>query len=224
MSIGENIAAFHKLLENTPCNLVAVSKTKPSELILEAYNAGQRDFGENKVQELSEKSGQLQADVRWHMIGHLQTNKVKHIAPFIHLIHSVDSLKLLEEINKQALKSKRIIDCLLQVHIAQEEHKFGFDALELEGLFTDKSVATLENVRIIGLMGMATFTEDTEQIRREFKYLHVLFEKIKRLDLPENVQMREISMGMSDDFQIAIEEGSTLIRVGSKIFGPRIYL
>jgi PLP dependent protein len=224
VSIGENITAFHKLLENTQCKLVAVSKTKPFELILEAYKAGQRDFGENKVQELSEKSGQLPGDIRWHMIGHLQTNKVKYIAPFIHLIHSVDSLKLLEEINKQAQKNGRIIDCLLQIHIALEEHKFGFDAEELQGLFTDKSIANLKNVRIIGLMGMATFTDDSEQIRKEFKYLQVLFEKIKHLDLPSNVQMRELSMGMSDDFKIALEEGSTLIRVGSKIFGPRIYL
>jgi pyridoxal phosphate enzyme (YggS family) len=224
VSIGENITAFHKLLENTQCKLVAVSKTKPSELILEAYKAGQRDFGENKVQELSEKSRQLPGDIRWHMIGHLQTNKVKYIAPFIHLIHSVDGLKLLGEINKQAQKNSRIIECLLQVHIALEEHKFGFNALELEDLFNDKSLAALKNVQIIGLMGMATFTEDTEQIRKEFKYLQELFEKLKHLDLPPNVLMREISMGMSDDFKIALEEGSTLIRVGSKIFGPRIYL
>jgi hypothetical protein len=158
------------------------------------------------------------------MIGHLQTNKVKYIAPFIHLIHSVDSLKLLEEINRQGLKNNRIIDCLLQVHIALEEHKFGFNEAELDHLFAHGSVASFRNIRIIGLMGMATFTEDTVQIRREFQQLRNIFERIKHLELPYNVQMHEISMGMSDDFRIAIEEGSTLIRVGSKIFGPRIYL
>lgn len=224
MSIGENIVSFQKLLAKTNCKLVAVSKTKPVELILEAYLAGQRDFGENKVQELREKPGLLPVDIRWHMIGHLQTNKVKYIAPFIHLIHSVDSLKLLEEINRQALKNERIIDCLLQIHIAQEEHKYGFDGIELEQIMTDNPLAYLNNIRIIGLMGMATFTENTDQIREEFRFLHQLFENLKNRSLPNNVQMLELSMGMSDDFRIAMEEGSTLIRVGSKIFGPRIYL
>ncbi len=223
MSIGENITEFHNLLQKTPCKLVAVSKTKPAALLREAYDAGQRDFGENKVQELREKPSLLPTDIRWHMIGHLQTNKVKYIAPFIHLIHSVDSEKLLEEIDKQALKNSRVIECLLQVHIAQEEHKFGFDESELDALLSEIALARLPNIRIVGLMGMATFTDDVTRIRQEFRFLKGLFDKYRVINL-DNVKMREISMGMSDDYGIALEEGSTLIRVGSKIFGPRIYL
>ncbi len=223
MGVRENIFHFRQLLEPSGCQLVAVSKTKPVELIREAYEAGQLDFGENKVQELREKPYQLPSDIRWHMIGHLQTNKVKYIAPFIHLIHAVDSLKLLEEINKQAAKNNRIIDCLVQVHIAQETHKFGFEEHELMELLISDELKTLSNARIVGLMGMATYTNEEAQIREEFKFLKSLFDKIKsNFDLP-NLEMRELSMGMSDDYPIAIEEGSTIIRVGSKIFGPRIY-
>ncbi len=223
MSVKENIAEFNKLLEGTGCKLVAVSKTKPVELIREAYEAGQLDFGENKVQELREKPQQLPGDVRWHMIGHLQTNKVKYIAPFIHLIHSVDSLKLLKEINKQAAKYDHVIPCLLQIHIAQEEHKFGFHEHELEALFENEQFRGLEHVRVLGLMGMATYTDDEAQLRKEFRGLRELFDKLKSSVILPNVEMKELSMGMSDDYRIAIEEGSTMIRVGSKIFGPRIY-
>lgn len=223
MIIQENIEEFKNLLSQTYCKLVAVSKTKPVELIKEAYSAGQLDFGENKVQELREKPEQLPDDIRWHMIGHLQTNKVKYLAPFIYLIHAVDSLKLLTEINKHALKNKRIINCLLQVHIAQEEHKFGFDESGLVEMLTSQEFKSLENIKVTGLMGMATYTEDHGQIRSEFKQLKKLFDEIKRSFSGSNLEMQEISMGMSDDYRIAIEEGSTMIRVGSKIFGPRIY-
>jgi len=223
MNIKENIAEFHKILAGTGCKLVAVSKTKPIELIRDAYEAGQLDFGENKVQELREKPQQLPGDIRWHMIGHLQTNKVKYIAPFIHLIHSLDSLKLLKEIDKQAAKHRRVIPCLLQIHIAQEEHKFGFHEHELDALFVNEAFRKLEHVKVLGLMGMATYTDDKAQIRKEFRGLRQLFDRLKgSLNLP-NVEMKELSMGMSDDYRIAIEEGSTMIRVGSKIFGPRIY-
>lgn len=223
MSVAENISLFKDQLEGTGCKLVAVSKTKPAEMILEAYQAGQLDFGENKVQELREKPQELPNNIRWHMIGHLQTNKVKYLASFIHLIHAVDSMKLLKEINKQALKHDRVINCLLQIHIAREEHKFGLDKNGLDDLLSSDELVQLENIKIAGLMGMATYTDDADQIRSEFKTLKSIFETIKsNYDLP-NVVMEELSMGMSDDFPIAIEEGSTLIRVGSKIFGPRIY-
>ncbi len=223
MGVSENIRAFNQSLGDTNCKLIAVSKTKPVELIQEAYNAGQRDFGENKVQELREKPEQLPSDIRWHMIGHLQSNKVKYIAPFIHLIHAVDSLKLLKEINKQAKRNDRVIQCLLQVHIAQEEHKFGFDEEGIKALFASEDFMDLEHISIVGLMGMATNTDDQNQIRSEFKSLKNLFDELKEnYDLP-NVKMHEISMGMSGDYAIAIEEGSTMIRVGSKIFGSRNY-
>lgn len=224
MSVKENIQEFKKQLSNSGCTLVAVSKTKPVEMILEAYKAGQLDFGENKVQELREKPGQLPEDIRWHMIGHLQTNKVKYIASFIHLIHAVDSLRLLEEINKQALKNERIIDCLLQVHIAKEEHKFGFEEQELMQMLNSEDLKTLHNIRITGLMGMATYTDDQDRIRDEFRYLKKLFNELKDKYSFPNLALQELSMGMSDDYTIALEEGSTMIRVGSKIFGPRIYL
>ena len=223
MSVQENIKEFTKLLIQTNCKLVAVSKTKPVELIKEAYEAGQLDFGENKVQELREKPGQLPDDIHWHMIGHLQTNKVKYIAPFIYLIHAIDSLKLLTEINKQALKNDRIINCLLQVHIAQEEHKFGFDESGLKEMLSSQEFSSLQNIKVIGLMGMATYTDDLDQIRSEFKTLKRIFEDVKSKHSSPNLEMHEISMGMSDDYPIAIEEGSTLIRVGSKIFGARNY-
>ena len=224
MNVGENIKEFKNILNQTNCNLIAVSKTKPVELILEAYNAGQIDFGENKVQELREKPNQLPEDIRWHMIGHVQTNKVKYIAPFIYLIHAVDSLKLLAEINKQALKNDRIINCLLQVHIAKEEHKFGFDESGLQELLSSMEFQSMLYIKISGLMGMATYTDDQDQIRSEFKTLKRMFNDVKSKYSPTNLEMKEISMGMSDDYPIAIEEGSTMIRVGSKIFGARNYI
>jgi pyridoxal phosphate enzyme (YggS family) len=224
MSVKENILEFKELLKDKNCQLIAVSKTKPVEMIQEAYDAGQLDFGENKVQELRDKPGQLPADIRWHMIGHLQTNKVKYIAPFIHLIHAVDSLKLLQEINKQALKNERTINCLLQIHIAKEEHKFGMSQDELIDLISDEKFRSLSNIRVVGLMGMATFTDDEDQIRSEFNSLKHIFDFTKENHHSPNVALKEISMGMSDDYAIAMEEGSTMIRVGSKIFGPRIYL
>jgi pyridoxal phosphate enzyme (YggS family) len=223
MSIRENILDFKELLKDKNCQLVAVSKTKSAELIKEAYDAGQLDFGENKVQELREKPDLLPQDIRWHMIGHLQTNKVKYIAPFIHLIHAVDSLKLLKEINKHAIKNQRSINCLLQIHIAQEEHKFGLTEEGLYKLLNDEVFQNLQSIRVIGLMGMATYTEDQDQIRQEFKTLKRIFEHVKKNIEAPNLDMQEISMGMSDDYLIAMEEGSTMIRVGSKIFGPRVY-
>jgi pyridoxal phosphate enzyme (YggS family) len=224
MSVKENIREFQEQLEGKNCQLVAVSKTKPAEMIKEAYDAGQRDFGENKVQELREKPGKLPANIRWHMIGHLQTNKVKYIAPFIHLIHAVDSLKLLREINKQAAKNNRSINCLLQIHIAAEEHKFGLSKAELNDLLCSAAIRALANIKIVGLMGMATYTDDENQIRNEFQTLKQIFDAVKENHQASNIDMQEISMGMSDDYLIAMEEGSTMIRVGSKIFGARVYL
>ena len=205
--------------------LVAVSKTKPIADLEEAYAAGQRDFGENRVQELIEKQPQLPNDIRWHFIGHLQTNKVKFIAPFVHLIHGVDSLKLLKEIDKEAQKNNRIIDCLLEFFIAEEQTKFGLDLQEaneiLSGFVETHGRASLQNIRICGVMGMATFTNDMEQIRREFQNLHQIFQVLKEKYFADQPHFCEISMGMSDDFPIAIEEGSTMVRVGSIIFGRR---
>jgi PLP dependent protein len=206
-----------KELQQTKTRLVAVSKTKPIEDIKALYDLGQRDFGENYVQELTEKAAQLPEDIRWHFIGHLQTNKVKYIAPFVHLIQVVDSLKLLQEINKQALKNNRIIECLLQVHIAKEETKFGLDEIELNNLIDQVDKSNLDNARIAGFMGMASFTDDTNIIRTEFSYLKSLFDKHKTSKLkPES-----LSMGMSSDYKIAIEEGSNMVRIGSLIFGER---
>lgn len=204
--------------------LVAVSKIKPAEDIQEMYNLGQRDFGENYVQELTDKQTQLPQDIRWHFIGHLQSNKVKYIVPFVYLIQGVDSFKLLTEINKQALKFNRVIDCLLQVHIAQEETKFGFDETELEEIFINKKdeLSNLKNIRIKGLMGMATFTEDTQKITNEYKYLKSLFNKYENLSTA-NCQLSTLSMGMSGDYKIAIAEGSTMVRIGSLLFGKRVY-
>jgi pyridoxal phosphate enzyme (YggS family) len=220
MSIAQNIQDITILLPEQ-VTLVAVSKTKPVETLLEAYKAGQRHFGENKVQEMNEKQEVLPADIHWHLIGHLQSNKVKFIAPYVHLIHSVDSLKLLQEINKQAKKNERIIDCLLQFHIAEEETKFGLSLQEAEALISSQACAELNNVRIVGIMGMATFTEDQQQIRKEFRQLKQYFEHIKTNYFASFPYFKEISMGMSSDYAIAIEEGSTLIRVGSSIFGGR---
>ena len=223
MSIKQNIEHFNQELSSTKAKLVAVSKTKPNEDLLQAYEAGQRDFGENKVQELARKAEELPKDIQWHMIGHLQRNKVKYIAPFVQLIHAVDSERLLVEINKQAAKNDRIIDCLLQVFIAKEETKFGLSESELLELLESDKLKTLSNIRISGLMGMATNTDNTNQVREEFTGLKELFESLKSsLDLP-NVQLEELSMGMTGDYKIACDEGSTMVRIGSAIFGARNY-
>lgn len=222
MTVAANLISLRQSLPAN-CTLIAVTKTHPADVILEAYACGHRVFGENKVQEMTAKQETLPRDIHWHLIGHLQSNKVKYIASFVTLIHSVDSLKLLEEINRQAKKNNRIISCLLQVHIAKEESKFGFDEQELLTLIKDPTVGTLSNIMVTGLMGMATFTDNTQQIRNEFRSLKNTFETIKNLPLPSNIIMKELSMGMSGDYKIAIEEGSTMVRVGSAIFGNRNY-
>lgn len=201
--------------------LIAVSKTQPPEKILEAFQAGQRAFGENRAQEMAKKFDMLPKAIEWHMIGHLQTNKVKYIAPFVHLIHSADTPRLLEEINRQAARANRIIRCLLQVHIAEEETKFGFSAEEITELAGSEIVTQWGNIQIEGLMGMATFTDNTAQVRREFRGLKMLFDRLASTPLPPSVKMRELSMGMSGDYKIALEEGSTMVRVGTAIFGER---
>jgi pyridoxal phosphate enzyme (YggS family) len=221
MGIRNNIAVIQNQLSGKGCRLVAVSKTQPVERIQEAYDAGHHIFGENKVQELLVKQAALPRDIEWHMIGHLQSNKVKQLIPFVSLIHSVDSLKLLEEINKQAKKINRVAPCLLQVYIAHEDTKFGLDDAELIALIASGKIAALDAVKIKGLMGMATYTENKDQVRSEFKSLKKLFDQIAKMDLPDNVEMKELSMGMSQDYQIAIEEGSTLVRIGTAIFGSR---
>lgn len=221
MSIKSNIKLVNDSLL-PGCRLIAVSKTKPNEMLMEAYEAGQRLFGENKVQELEEKYQALPKDIEWHMIGHLQTNKVKYIAPFVALIHSVDSIKLLEEINKQGKKINRLIPCLLQVYIAKEETKFGLDETEVLNL-VNQFPAHFTHVSIQGLMGMATLTKDQQQIRNEFKSLRKLFDQLKQQPLPPSISMKELSMGMSSDYMLAMQEGSTLVRIGSTIFGERNY-
>lgn len=203
--------------------LIAVSKTKPVEMIEEAYAAGQRVFGENKVQEMVDKYEQLPKDINWHMIGHLQTNKVKYIAPFVALIHGVESLKLLETINKEANKVGRVIPCLLQFHIAQEETKFGLTLEEAREILGSEAYRGMQNVRIAGVMGMATNTDNEEQIRAEFRHLKEIFDTLKREYFPGNADFKELSMGMSGDYPIAVQEGSTMVRVGSAIFGARQY-
>jgi PLP dependent protein len=220
MSIEQNL---REIKNNIPagCTLIAVSKTKPIEQIAEAYAAGQRVFGENRAQELASKYSVLPKDIEWHMIGHLQSNKVKYIAAFVHLIHSVDSVRLLEEINRQAAKANRLIDCLLQVHIAGEETKFGFSSEELRDAVASSLLKDLRNVNVKGLMGMATLTEDQNQIRREFRSLKMLFDELQSHALPARVTMQHLSMGMSGDYKIALEEGSTMVRVGTAIFGQR---
>jgi len=210
----EQYQQINEELRLSNITLVAVSKTKPVEDILELYNLGHRDFGENYVQELTEKAEKLPNDIRWHFIGHLQSNKVRSIVPFIYLIHGVDSLKLLKEIDKQAEKNKRVIDCLLQVHIAQEETKFGFDENELLAL----EIGQFANVKIKGLMGMASLTENVNKIRTEFKHLKTIYDKLSTL----TPQLSILSMGMSADYKIAIEEGSNMVRIGSLLFGERI--
>ncbi len=222
MSIKNNI---HSILNSIPENvsLIAVSKTKPVSTILEAYNAGQRAFGENKIQEMASKYEELPKDIEWHMIGHLQSNKVKHMAHFVHLIHGVDSFKTLIEINKQALKHNRIINCLLQLKIAKEDTKFGLSKLDLEHIVSSEEFTNLKNINIKGFMGMATFTKDKSIIRAEFKALqniNSIFQKSNTFNFNPSI----VSLGMSDDYKIAIEEGSTMIRVGSLIFGERNYL
>ncbi|MFZ0599021.1 MAG: YggS family pyridoxal phosphate-dependent enzyme [Flavobacterium sp.] len=219
MSIQSNLNTIKTSLPEH-ITLVAVSKTKPVSDLMEAYDAGQRIFGENKIQEMADKYEEMPKDIQWHMIGHVQTNKVKFMAPFVSLIHGVDSLKLLQEINKQALKSNKIIDCLLQIHIAEEESKFGLDENELNELLSSSEFKDMKNIRILGLMGMATFTEDQNQIKKEFTHLKSIFDSIKELKT-ENCELNTISMGMSGDYKLAIECGSTMVRIGSSIFGGR---
>ena len=219
MSIAQNLTEIKSQLP-AHVTLVAVSKTKPVSDLMEAYNAGQRVFGENKIQEMTEKWEQMPKDIEWHMIGHVQTNKVKFMAEYVSLVHGVDSLKLLEEINKQAKKHNRVIACLLQIHIAEEETKFGLNEEELDTILSSEDFKNLENIKIIGLMGMATFTENTSQIEKEFKHLKTIFDKNKSL-ITKNCQLNTLSMGMSGDYQLAIECGSTMIRIGSSIFGGR---
>ncbi|MCL7987157.1 YggS family pyridoxal phosphate-dependent enzyme [Sphingobacterium sp. lm-10] len=222
MSIRSNIEALQNELSAREVTLVAVSKTKPNEDILEAYEAGQRVFGENMVQELVTKQEALPQDIEWHLIGHLQSNKVKYIASFIAMIQSVDSLKLLKEINKHAAKNNRIIDCLLQIHIADEEAKFGFDHAELIEALRDESLNDLNNIRIRGLMGIATNTDNEKHIKEEFYELKMLFDGIKVSFFRKTDSFDTLSMGMSSDYPIAIEEGSNMIRLGSTIFGKRV--
>lgn len=218
--IKENL---NKIRQTIPSNvtLVAVSKTKPVSALQEVYDAGQRIFGENKVQEMTEKEALLPKDIQWHLIGHLQTNKVKYIAPFVSIIHSVDSMKLLKEINKEALKNNRTIECLLQFHIAQEETKFGLSIEEASEILQSREFVEMQNVSIVGIMGMASFTDDEEVVRQEFRNLEHYFQILKSHFFKFNEHFKEISMGMSGDYRIAIEEGSTMVRVGSSIFGSR---
>ncbi|RZK48871.1 MAG: YggS family pyridoxal phosphate-dependent enzyme [Pedobacter sp.] len=221
MSITENIKQYKNELESKGVQLIAVSKNHDVKSISEAYLAGQRIFGENLVQELVEKQPQLPNDIEWHLIGHLQTNKVKYIAPFISLISSVDSLKLLKEINKQALKNNRIIDCLLQVYIADEATKYGLEFDEVVELLRDPEFKTLQNIRICGLMGIATNTASEKQISAEFEELKVLFNGLQQSFFKNQPYFKEISMGMSSDYELAIAQGSTMVRIGSSIFGKR---
>jgi len=221
--ISNNIKKL-RLSISSNVTLVAVSKTKSIADIKEAYLAGQRDFGENKVQEMAQKYDELPKDIRWHMIGHLQSNKIKYMAHFVHLIHGVDSMELLQEIDKHAKKNNRVINCLLQVHIAQEETKFGLYFDEIKTLLNSKNLSDLQNIKIVGLMGMASFTEDETQIITEFKALNTLFLELSNLPKADNFQMEIRSMGMSGDYKIAIQEGSNMVRIGSAIFGERNYI
>lgn len=220
--IKENL---NKVRTTVPENvtLIAVSKTKPVSDLQDAYDAGQRIFGENKALEMRDKHQVLPDDIKWHFIGHLQTNKIKYIAPFVTLIHSIDSASLLEAVNKEAVKNNRVIDCLLQFHIAQEETKFGLDMEEAKSLLESENYKSLKNIKIVGVMGMATFTDDVNQVRNEFKTLKNIFDTLKENYFKDD-SFKEISMGMSDDYPIAIEEGATMVRVGSKIFGARNYM
>ncbi|MFN3405978.1 MAG: YggS family pyridoxal phosphate-dependent enzyme [Cytophagaceae bacterium] len=224
MNVKSGIAEIQGHISKYNCRLVAVSKTYPIEAIMEAYEAGQRDFGENKVQEMVPKFEALPKDIRWHMIGHLQSNKVKYIAHFVHLIHSVDSFKLLSEINKEAVKNNRVISCLLQMHIAEEETKYGFDESELFSLLDSPEFNKLNNIKVVGLMGMATFTDDKEKIKAEFSSIKSTFDVLKsKYPSDSKISMLELSIGMSNDFLIACEQGSTMVRIGTSIFGKRDY-
>lgn len=222
MGIAENLRTIKENIPGT-VTLVAVSKTKPDDAILEAYHAGHRDFGENKVQDLVAKQERLPGDIRWHMIGHLQSNKVKYLASFVHMIHGVDSLKLLGVINREAEKHGKIIDCLLQVHIAREESKFGLSEEDLVKLLQSEEFGEMKHVRIRGLMGMATYTENSDQIREEFRLLKRIFESLKSSLFSGHDWFDRLSCGMSGDYALAIEEGSNMVRIGSLIFGPRNY-
>jgi pyridoxal phosphate enzyme (YggS family) len=217
--IAENLHHIKNSLSEI-VTLVAVSKTKPNAAILEAYNAGQRIFGENKIQEMVAKYDELPKDIQWHMIGHLQSNKVKYMAHFVDLVHGVDSFKTLKEINKQAKKHNRVINCLLQARIAKEETKFGLSFSDIDQIISSEELSELKNIKITGLMGMATFTEDQEQLKEEFSSLKVFFDKLKL----NTETLKTLSMGMSGDYQLAIENGSTMVRVGSAIFGARNYI
>lgn len=218
-----NIEKYDEIRASLPAGvrLVAVSKFKPAEDISALYQHGQRVFGENHAQEMKAKHEILPQDIEWHFIGHLQTNKVKYIAPYVSLIHSIDSLDLLKEVNKHAVKNNRVIPCLLQFHIADEETKFGFTFEECAAMLNSSEFQELKNVKIHGVMGMATFTDDQEQVRGEFRHLHQIFQDLKVQYFAQEPDFKEISMGMSEDYPIAIEEGSTLVRIGSAIFGPR---
>ena len=220
MNIPEKI---ENIIKNIPekVKLIPVSKTKPNDLILQAYNCGYKVFGENKIQELARKYEELPKDIEWHMIGHLQSNKVKYIAPFVSLIHAVDSFKLLKTKNKEAKKNNRTINCLFQMHIAKEQTKFGLSIYEIEKIIDSSEFKDLQNVNIVGLMGMATFTDDKNAIAEEFKYINDCLNQIKTEYFSEKTDFRELSIGMSNDYKIAIENGSTIIRVGSEIFGAR---
>ncbi len=217
MSIAQHIAAIEAELAPFYTKLVAVTKTQPAEALVELYNSGHRKFGENRVQELTAKYEALPKDIEWHLIGHLQTNKVKYIAPFVHTIHSIDSLKLLEEVNKQAAKHQRVINCLLQMFIAKEETKFGLDKSEAMDIIHSSAITEFQNIKLIGLMGMATNVDNLAIVRDEFKQLKSFFDSVKSIEKP-NIAFTEISMGMSGDYMIAAEEGSTIVRVGSAIF------
>ena len=218
MSISENIKALKASLPED-VTLVAVSKTKPVNELMEAYDTGQRIFGENKIQEMAAKWEEMPKDIEWHMIGHIQRNKVKYMASFVSLIHAVDSLRLLTEINKQAAKHERVIRCLLQIKIADEDSKFGLDAADAKAILDSEELKTLTNIEIVGLMGMATFTDNQLQLKKEFDYLNTLYQELKG----QHADWQTLSMGMSGDYPIAIEHGSTMVRVGSAIFGARNY-
>lgn len=223
MDIQENLSHIKSTFKNPDCLLVVVSKTRSIEEIMAAYDAGIRDFGENKVQEMAEKQPQLPADIRWHMIGHLQRNKIKYISSFVHLVQGVDSFKLLKAIDKEARKVGRVISCLLQIHIAKEENKFGFDENELFELIQSEEIKSLQHIKVLGLMGMATNTKDEETVRAEFSGLKKLMDSLNQNNLPPTFDLKEISMGMSADYIIGQEEGSTMVRIGSAIFGNRNY-
>ncbi len=220
MDIAKNIEKIKSTLPDG-VKLVAVSKTKPNEMILEAYRSGHKIFGENKAQELIRKQPELPGDIEWHFIGHLQSNKAKYITPFVSMIHGIDSFKILKTINKEARKNDRVISCLLQFHIAQESTKFGLSEEEAREILESEAYAAMKNISIAGVMGMATFTDDEKQVRDEFRMLKTIFDNLKNKYFGDDPEFKEISMGMSDDYRIAVEEGSTIVRVGSKIFGAR---